>query len=592
MDQILFLGLNGYAWITIAVILGMFSLMMFTRLAADFVFLGGIAVLLVTGVLSDKEAIKGFSDTSVVTIGVLFVVIAGLVHTGVIQIIANKVLGVPRSYPSSIVRLMIPVAFLSSFLSNTTVVALFIKVVNVWSKKLGLTPSKLLIPLSYAAGMGGCLTLIGTPPNLIISGMYTSDTGIALNVFTPTLPALGCFVVGILTILAMRSFLPTRKSPSESFQSTGEYTVEMIVPADNPHIGETVEEAKLKEVPGGHLIEIVRFDGERISPVSDDDLIFGNDRLIYTGQISDLLRLPSSHSLTVATKPVFSLDETKGHTRLRAATVPLGSSLAGRSLCSTSFEDDNDLVVVAITRQGERIDKSPREVVLRHGDTLLLQCPSKSRSLTPNTLSYIESEDTPNIGSKTLFSSLIMLGMVLLSTFGVMSLLQSCFLAALAMLLTRCCNVDSARSSINWSILMVFAGSICLGTAIEKTGIATAFADGIMKVCGTNPIIILVAICFVGTFLTEFISNTAAAAMLYPIAYKSALLVGANPLTFCVALMIAVSSSFATPIGSPTHMLVYGPGGYHFTDFARIGLPMNIIMLAANISLTLLVFPL
>ena len=184
-----------------------------------------------------------------------------------------------------------------------------------------------------------------------------------------------------------------------------------------------------------------------------------------------------------------------------------------------------------------------------------------------------------------------MLGMILLSTFNVIPLLQSCFLAAFAMLFTRCCSIEQARNSINWNVLMIFAGSVCLGAAIEKTGIATALAQGLLHV-SANPVILLIGICFLGTFITEFISNTACAAMFYPIAYQSAVMLGANPVTFCVALMIAVSSSFATPIGSPTHMLVYAAGGYRFTDFMRIGIPMNLIILAANIFIVTLLFPL
>ena len=185
-----------------------------------------------------------------------------------------------------------------------------------------------------------------------------------------------------------------------------------------------------------------------------------------------------------------------------------------------------------------------------------------------------------------------MISMVLLSTFNVLSLLQSCFLAAFAMLVTKCCTTTQAWKSINWEILMIFAGSICLGTAIAKTGVATSMSNAILGVCGSNAMVALICICFVATFLTEFISNTACAAMFYPIAYKTAVSLGANPITFCIALMIAVSSSFATPIGSPTHMLVYGEGGYRFTDFMKVGLFMNIVILAANIFIVSILFPL
>lgn len=226
---------------------------------------------------------------------------------------------------------------------------------------------------------------------------------------------------------------------------------------------------------------------------------------------------------------------------------------------------------------------------------MLLECPSnfkRSRISDRERLRFFDSEDIPNIGKKTLLSSLIMLAMLLLSTFNIMPLLQSCFLAAFAMLITRCCSIEQAQSSINWNVLMIFAGSVCLGTAIEKSGIAVLMANTLLNVCGDSPLLVLISICLLGTFITEFISNTACAAMFYPIAYHAAITMGVNPLTFCIALMLAVSSSFATPIGSPTHMLVYSVGGYRFSDFMKIGLPMNVIILIANIFIVTLVYPL
>ena len=339
MEEFVLWGLNGYAWVTVSVIITIFSIMLLTSISADFVFLGGIAALLLTGVLDEKEAVAGFSDQSVVTIGVLFVVVAGLTRAGVIQLIAKKVLGIPKSYPRAIVRLMLPVALLSSFLSNTTVVALFLNVVSVWTKKLGIAPSKLLIPLSYAAGFGGCLTLIGTPPNLIISGMYAKDTGETMNFFTPTLPALLTLTVGVVAVLLMRRLLPTRKSMDETFAATDEYTVEMIVPADNPYIGKTIGDANLTEVRGGHLIEIVRFDEVEVKyPVAADEFIMGADRLVFAGQIDELMDLRNSYGFTVATKPVFSLNDVERKRLIRPTMVTSHSYLKGKRLRDCSFE--------------------------------------------------------------------------------------------------------------------------------------------------------------------------------------------------------------------------------------------------------------
>ena len=500
MESMEFLGFGLDAWITIATVLTMFSVLLFTKLRADLAFLGAIGILYVTGVLDANEAFSGFSSTSVIVIGVLFVVVAGLTHTGVLQWIVKHLLGQPKTYSKAVMRLMLPVAALSSFLSNTTVVALFVGIVKMWSKKLNISPSKLLIPLSYASGMGGVCTLIGTPPNLIISGLYADHTGTVMNVLATTIPGLFCLCIGVLSIIAMRRLLPNRKAPESDSEDTAEYTVEMLVPSNNKFIGETLGYAGLLDVKGGRLIKMHHFDNVSV-PIDKNEFIMGGDHMVFAGNIKDILELENTHGL-------------------------------------------------------------------------------------------VKGEEVLNVGPKTLISTTIMIAMVVLSALNVMPLLQCAFIAAAAMLLLRCCSPNQAMKAINWDILMVFAGSVVLGLAIQKTGIAERLAFGILDVCGTNPIIVMTAICFVGTFITEFISNTAAGAMFFPIMYEAAEKLGYEPYPFLIALMVSVSSSFATPIGSPTHMLVYGPGGYRFSDFMRIGLLMNLIILAANIFIVNIVYPL
>ena len=593
MESFLFLGFSLDAWITIITVLGMFTILLFTKWRSDLVFLGAIGVLYVTGVLDAKDAFSGFSSTSVVTVGVLFVVVAGLTHTGVLQWIVKHLLGTPNSYSKAVTRLMLPVAFLSSFLSNTTVVTLFVNIVKMWAKKLGISPSKLLIPLSYASGMGGVCTLIGTPPNLIISGLYEEKTGEAMNILTTTIPGLFCLAVGVLSIIAMRKLLPDRKASESAFESIGDYTVEFQVPSDNPYIGHTLGEAGLFHVKGGSLIEMHHFDDTPL-PVMEDEPIMGGDHLVYAGRIDELIDIASSHKLVSADHHIFSIDEVDDY-RLHTAYITFGSRLIGMTIGGSTFEKDNNVMLAAVARRGERINEAPRNVVLQAGDTLLLVCPKHinfNTNTLKNDLHFFDSADVPNIGYGTLISTAIMIAMVALSAFGVMSLLQCAFLAAAAMLICRCCNMEQAMRAINWDILMVFAGSAVLGLAIQKTGIAEWLANGILDVCGTNPIVVMTAVCLVGTFITEFISNTAAGAMFFPIMYEAAEKLGYDPFPFLVALMVSVSSSFATPIGSPTHMLVYGPGGYRFSDFMRIGLLMNLIILAANIFIVNIVYPL
>lgn len=493
-------GLSVKAWITLVLVIGMFLSLIFTKIKTWAAFITTVSLLFFLGVLDAKEVFAGMSSQSVVVVAVLYVVIAGLTYTGVLKWIVKYLMGQPKGLTGAIVRVMAPVALLSAFLSNTTVVALFINVVKEWSRKLGIAPSKLLIPLSYASGMGGICTLIGTPPNLIISGFYMEDTGEQLSVFTTTGVGLFCLAVGILSMIAMQKLLPVRECPEDKLDVKGG-TIELKVPADSHLVGQTVSAIDYRK----GLLGIVSYDGEVNSNVSPDDFLLGSDTLVYSG---------------------------------------------------------------------------PREEILEAAKRNGLEA------------SLADMEIAGGYGKKTILSAGIMIAMVALSAFGVMSLLQAALLAAIVMVAVGCCTSGQAFKSIEWEIIVIFACSVALGTAIENTGIAQLIAEGLLNVCGTNPYVVITMICLVGTFITEFISNTACGAMFYPVAMSAAHSLGVNPLTFAVALMIAVSSSFATPIGSPTHMLVYVPGGYKFMDFVKVGFWMNLIMLAANIFITTILFPL
>ena len=590
----MFLGLSIYAWVTIVTILAVFVILSVTKLPTDFVFLGGMAVLYISGTLSLEETFAGFASSTVITIAVLFIVISGLVYTGVLHFVVRNVMGTPKSYPRAIVRLMLPVAGLSAFMSNTAIVALFVRIVKMWARKLKIAPSKLLIPLSYASGMGGICTLIGTPPNMIISGMLAKDAGVQLGFFSTTLPGLFCLAVGVLSMLAMRRLLPDREPQQDALDRSDEFTVELRVSPDSKIVGMTVEESGLNHYTDVNLLKIIHFDGsvqEGDSLASAD--ILGNDRLVFVGDFDTILKIRSTHRLVCSPDNVFVGSKPAAGRAFKTAYLRPSGALNNKVISDTPIEKDHSFVLMAVSRGGVAIAESPRETVLQAGDRLLIEVDRDTdiSALEPM-MHFYDSSDIPTVGAKPLISSVIMVAMILLATFDVMPLLQSAILAAAAMLITRCCSFKQARQGIDWPILMIFAASITFGAAIQKTGIAELLADGLLKVCGSSPLVILIALCFLGTFVTEFISNTACAAIFYPIAYSAAVAVGANPVTFCIALMISVSSSFATPIGSPTHMLVYGPGGYRFTDFIKVGLPMNLIILAANIFIVTLLFPL
>lgn len=566
--------------------------MVFNKLPSDVLALLIIAVLLVTGTLPRQEALSCFSSSSVVLVGVLSVLAAGLIHSGVPHWIAKHLLRSPSSYTQALGRLFLPAAALSMFVSNMAVVSLFVSVVKVWAKKVNVAPSKLLLPLSYASTLGGLCSLIGNSPNLVLAEFYTASTGKSLGVFAPFWPGLVCSVVGLVTVILLQRLIPARRAPEESFESSTEYTLELLVPTDCPHIGDTVDEANLYKVNGGQLIEIVRFDREVISPVPRDEFILGGDRLVYSGQINSILELRESHGLVNATHHVFSVNEVNRNRKLQMAIVDANSPLVGHAMVDVNFEEKNNVVLVAVARAGERLAAIPREIALRAGDTILLEGNKLSPDHFAGNLNFFDSLALPQSGVKTLVSSFIMLGMVILSMLNIVPLLESCFIAVMLMGFTRCFSVEQLQRSINWKMLMVFAGSVCLGRAIDVTHIAEFMGQMVQGVCGTNALWALIIISFTATFITEFISNTTAAAVFAPVALHVAHSLGANPLTFIISLMLAVSCSFATPISSETNTLIYGYGGYRFHDYFRLGICMNLILLVTNILVVTTLIPL
>ena len=595
MESIVYLGLNLYAWITIVTIFSIFVVMARTHIPAEVAFLGAITILLMFGIVTEQEGMAGFGSEPVVVHAAFFVVMAGLMQSGFLYWLTKNILGVPKNFKMAIVKLMVPMAALGAVLNSVNVVVLFIDVVKIWARRLGTEPSRLLIPLSYAATLGGSCTLIGNSSNLIISGLYADQTGSSMHLFVPFIPGLFCTVVGIISVVLFRNMIPSRRSPESSFESTSDYTVELLVPSDNDAVSKTVAETELMNVRGGSLIEIVRFDKEIISPVPQDEFIFGGDRLIYSGQINEILELKHTHGLVAADHHVFSMSEIDTNRKLRTAYIGFNSDLIGTKMSENEFEHRMDMVLVAVARQGNRIDMQPREVELRAGDSLLFECPQKNEQkvemLTKGSLNFFDSHFVPQLGKKTVISAIILLGMFILSSFHIMPLMATTMMAAGAMLLFKCCKIQKVTKYIEWELLLILGCTMVISTAITKLGIADVIAMGVLNICGHNPYIIMIVMCLLASLVSEFISDVGASGVFFPIVFQEATVLGCNPLPFVISLMISITISFATPIGSSTLMLIYGPGGYKFTDFMKIGLLMHVILLAACLFIVNIIYP-
>ena len=596
MEQVLFLGLNGYAWVTLFTLVIVVVLIIRTHIATEVAFLGGVTVLLVFGVVSEEETMKSFGSEPVIIHAAFFIIIAALIQSGVLYWLTKHGLGTPRNYRTALARMMVPVSILAALLNAVNVVALFIDAVKIWARKVNVPVSKLLMPLSFAATFGGICTLLGSSSNLVLAGLYMQSSGESLNIFTPLVPGLIVTAVGIILVILLHKLIPVRESPEQTFETTSDYTVELLVPTDNPAVAKTVTEAGLMTVKGGSLVEIVRFDKEVIMPVAKNEYIMGGDRLIYAGQITEILELKRTHGLVAADHHVWSLEEIDNNRKLRTAYLNFGSDLIGHSMTQTSFESDHDVVLVAVARGGHRVKGQPREIILQAGDSLLLECPPKDDEQLEREnhrrLTFFQSHFVPTIGKRTVISAVILLLMFIASSWHLLPLMACTMMAAGLMMAFGCCRMNNVTRYIDWELLLLIGSIVVFSEAITNSGIAESIAQGVLHLCKDNPYMVMVMMCVAASVVSEFVSDVGACAVFFPIMWRQAMLMECDPMPFVLSLMFSVAVGFATPLGSCTHMLVYGPGSFRFTDFTRIGIVLHIVLLTVSLVVINLIYPL
>jgi di/tricarboxylate transporter len=596
MDATIFTELTWQAWLTLGLVGIIFTVLVFTSLPSDFVFMGVLAVLLVTGVLDPHEALSGFASEGMVTVGMLYVVVAGLQATGGLGWITRHILGVPKTDFTARLRLMLPVAGISAFLNNTPVVAMFLPAVNQWAKNIKIRPSQVMIPLSYAAILGGICTLIGTSTNLVVNGLYQSRFGNnGIGMFEITKLGLPCAVVGILFVVFLgRKLLPNRGGAEQAFENPRQYTLELLVNKGSPLAGKTVEESGLDDFAGGLLAELIR--GERIiSVVRPKEILQENDRLIFVGVADAVKELRNVKGLTIADDQLFKLETPRHERCLVEAVVSNTCPLVGKTIGEGEFRSVYNAVVLAIARNGDRLTGKIADIKLRAGDTLLVEShagfiPRQRDSRDFFLVSAIE-DSVPVQAEKAPLALVILLLMVVFVAFNWLSMLNAALLAAAAMLATGCCSFGQARKSVEWNVLIVIAAALGLGRALDKTGAAETISTGMLSLAGNNPHVALTLVYIVAALFTEVITNNAVAALIFPVAMSTATRLGVNPMPFVICLMIAASSSFATPIGYQTNMMVYGPGGYRFSDYFKIGIPLTAVIGTITVVFAPLIWP-
>ncbi len=597
------MGFDGY--FTLGIVLAMIIALALEWAGTDVVLFGALSVLMLSGVITPTEAFSGFSNTAMLTVAILFVVSAAIQNTGALNGFVSFFLGTSKKggMPVLLLRMMAPIAFLSAFINNTPIVVIFAPIVRKWAEKLDLPPSKFLIPLSFATVLGGLCTLIGTSTNLVVHGLLIENGMKGLSLFELAKIGIPCAIIGLLYLAFVGyRLLPTRKGlRSAVVESAKEYVVEMKVKKGCELIGKNVEQAGLRNLRGLFLIDIER-EGKSLGPVAPKEVVLAEDRLLFAGIPSAVVDLQEIPGLIPAAHEMFEKDFSRMRTHLVEAVVSSGSPVLGKTVKECNFRGKYGAGVIAVHRNGERVNDKVGSIRLQAGDTLLLFTDenfinnwkdSQDFYLT----SYIK-DRPPDAQHKAMIVLVISILMILFAVFGEsgllpnlggepISILQASLAAAVLLFLTKCIPAREAKASIRWDVLIAIASSFGISKALQNSGAAELVAQGILKTASSfGPVGALAAVYIMTMMVTELLSNNAAAALIFPIALSTASQLGVDARPFLIAVTIAASAGFMTPIGYQTHLIVQGAGGYKFSDYFKVGLPLN--LLAAILSILII----
>jgi len=575
------------AWYTLGVLVLMFAGLFKEYVAPDFVVFGCLLALWVGGVVSTEEALAGFSNANVVAIGLLFIVSAAMRETGALHFMTRSLLSGDTTAPRRVYpKLLAPTAILSSVLNNTPIVAMLTPAVREWAIRNNVAPSKYLIPLSYATILGGTCTLIGTSTNLTVSGLLQTAGEEPFGMFELSPVGVPATILGIafLSLFGHR-LLPARKTPEMlKGEADREYSVVLLVTPACPLVGKTVEEAGLRHLSGLYLGEITR-GTRRIIPVTPETRIEANDRLVLFGLVDTVVELRKIQGLVPLSDDDTDEAPARGDGNLFEVVVSANSPLVGRTLREAGFRRRYDAAVIAIHRNGQRVNQKLGDVSLRPGDTLMVEASPGFRQAWSNSthfylVSQVESAERPRYALAN-FALTVLIAMVAAVTLGLMSITKGAALAALLLVWFRCIRPEEARRSVDLSVLLIIASAFGVSAAIMNSGLADALGTLVVSVVGgREPLVALAAIYLATVVATEALSNAAAAALIVPIALATASQLGVDPRPFAIAVTIGASMSFITPVGYQCNLIVYGPGGYRFSDFARVGVPMSLVCFA------------
>ena len=543
-----------------------------------------VVVLLLGGVITTQEALSGFSNPAPVTIAALFIVARAVEKTGALQPLIRRILDSGSGSRLSLARLLVPTAAASAVLNNTPIVAMLTPQVSEWAHKRGKPPSWYLMPLSFAAVLGGTVTLVGTSTNIVVSGLLQEAGMEPLTMFELTPIGLPLAVIGVAVLVLLAPvLLPNRRDARQEFEERArEFVFRMEVEPGGVLDGVTVKSGGLRHLKGVFLAEIER-EGEVVALARPDLRLRGRDQLVFVGRADDVVDLQNIRGLK-SSEHEHGLDFTEPHHTFFEAVVSATSPLAGQTLREVGFRGQYKAVVLAIHRSGKRIHAKLGGIRIRHGDTLLLLADEGFTERwcdRPDFLLVSHLGGSPHAGTKpALYAAGVTVAMITAASIGLTPMLNAALLAAILMVVGKALTPTDARRAVDLDVIVLIGAAFGLGAAVRSSGIADILATGIVAASQiVGPVGTLLGVAVVTMLLTELITNNAAAVLVFPIAISTAAAAGLDPRPFALTVAIAASASFLTPVGYQTNTMVYGPGGYRFLDYLRLGFPMSLLVL-------------
>ncbi|OKH49070.1 SLC13 family permease [Phormidium tenue] len=559
-------------------------------LPVDLTALAIATVLIVLGLVTPEEGIAGFGNAATITVMLMFILSAGIAKTGVIQIVRDWLMKWGGKEPSRQIFVMgLLVGPITAFINNTAVVAVFLPIVEEWCKKQNISPSKLLIPLSYVTVLGGMITVIGTSTNILASGV-SKDLGYGeFGLFQFTAVGVITFIVGLVYLaLFAPKLLPDRKSSSPNLANyeLKDYMSEVVVTPRSTLIGQTLKASEIQRKFDIDVLEIIR-DGSHFAQPLADKVLQAGDLLLIRGGRDELLSLKDQRGLDILPEVKFGqppledeLDNSEEH--IAEVLILSNSRLVGSTLKEMRFRQRYNATVLAIRRGEELVRDRMGKVPLRFGDLLLVQGPQSSFTglQTTRELLVLEQREAEGLRvDKAWVAIAIILGVIVAAALDLAPILVTALIGVMAMVVTGCLKPGEIYGAVRWDVIFLLAGLIPLGTAMENSGTTDWLAQQLATIGGgASGLVLLIIFYLVTNLLTELLSNNAAVILMIPIAAGVATSLGLNPMAFIFTVTFAASNSYITPIGYQTNTMVYGPGGYKFFDFTRVGLPLNLIL--------------